>query len=105
MLDTRGLGRAYRGSSLLELIGARLPEIGDDKGAVRSCECRLEGLGAIHVPQHDFIGKCAMFARITGQSAHLELAARLQCAYDTAALQPGCADHGDEFSVVRHNVL
>jgi hypothetical protein len=96
----RGLGRAYRGSSLLELIGAGLPEIGDEKDAVRTCECTLEGLRAIHVRQHDFLGECAMLARIAGQSAHLELAARLQGTYDAAALLPRCAGHGNEFSVV-----
>jgi hypothetical protein len=43
----------------------------------------------------DFVGKFAMLVWITAQSAHPELAARMQGTYHGTALMSGCADRGD----------
>src|SRR6266545_3969906 len=49
----------------------------------------------------DFLCEFAMLVGIASQCAHLELSAGLQGTYDSAALLPSCADHGDQFPIVR----
>ena len=100
MFDAGILGSAYRRGCLLELVGACLPEIGDQKNAMCPCKCSIEGFRPVQICLDDFLGEFAMLAWIAGQSAHLELAAGLQGTHNSASLLSRCADHGDQFSIV-----
>src|SRR5437660_1353482 len=101
MFDTGILGSAYRGCCLLKLVGALFPEIGDQENAVRPFECSFESFRTIQICFDYFVGKPAMLAWIARQSAHLELALRLQGTHDCASLLPRCADHGDQSHALR----
>ena len=101
MFDTGILGSAYRRCCLLELVGAFFPKIGDQKYAMCPFKCSFKGFRAVQICFDDFVGEFAMLAWIAAQSAHLELAAGLQSTDDSASLLPRCADHGDQFFIVR----
>src|ERR1700693_1137477 len=100
MFDAGGLGSAHGRCCLLELIGTRFPEIGDQENAIGPGKCGLEGLRAVEIRFDDFVGEPAMLAWMASQSAYLELALGLQGTHDCASLLPCCADYGDQFLAV-----
>src|SRR5260370_67300 len=86
--------------SLLSLVRALFPGIGSQKTPLCSGKRGFQSFRAIQIRQYDFVSQLRMLGRIARQRAYLELTARLQRAYDGAALKTGCADDGDElFSV------
>ena len=68
---------------------------------MRAFECGFERFRAIQICFDHFVGEPAILAWIARQSAHLELALRLQGTHDCASLLPRCADHGDQFVALR----
>src|SRR5206468_2766093 len=81
------------------LVGAWVPEIGDQKDAMDALKCRLERVGPVQIPFDDLVGEAAMLVRIATQRAHPELAARLQGTHAAAALLSRGADHGDQWLI------
>jgi hypothetical protein len=100
MLDAGGLGGAYRGGCLLELVGTLFPKIGDQENAVCSRECGLEGFRTVEIRFDDFVGEPAVLGWMARQSPYCELTLGLQGTHDSASLVSRCADHGNHFLAI-----